>query len=117
MILKERIVGAYSYAKAQVVKAYAYAQEQAAKAWDWITQQVKTAEQSITNLVSTEPGFEISKRVISSMPQAAITVIAIQMAMVGAGIGLVGITMLVCTFFVSAIWATKARNEALIAEA
>ena len=87
------------------------------KAWNWLTQQAKTVEQSISNLVSTEPGFEISKRVISSMPQAAITVIAIQMAMVGAGIGMVGITMLISVFCVSAIWATKARNEAIVAKA
>ena len=117
MSLKEQIVGAYSYAKGQVVKAWSYGKEQAVKAWDWVTQQAKTVETSISNLVSTEPGFEISKRVISSMPQAAITVIAIQMAMVGAGIGVVSITMLVSMFFVSAIWATKARNEALIAKA
>ncbi len=51
------------------------------------------------------------------MPQAAITVIAIQMAMCGAGIGVVSIMVLVGVFFVSAIWATKARNEALIVEA
>jgi len=106
MSLKERIVGAYAYAK-----------EQAVKAWDWVTQQAKTVETSISNLVSTEPGFEISKRVISSMPQAAITVIAIQMAMVGAGIGVMSITALVSVFLVSAIWATRARNEALIAKA
>ena len=106
MSLKERIVGAWAYLK-----------DQAVKAWDWLTQQAKTVEQSISNLVSTEPGFEISKRVISSMPQAAITVIAIQMAMFGAGFGVVGITVLISMFFVSAIWATKARNEALIAKA
>ncbi len=117
MSLKERIVSAYAYAKEQVVKAWSYGKEQAVRAWERVTQQAKIVETSISNLVSTEPGFEISKRVISSMPQAAITVIAIQMAMVGAGIGLVGIIMLVCTFFVSAIWATKARNEALTAEA
>ncbi len=51
------------------------------------------------------------------MPQAAITVIAIQMAMVGAGIGVVGITVLISVFCVSAIWATKARNEAIVAKA
>jgi len=117
MSLKERIVGAYAYAKEQAVKAYAYGREQAMQAWEWLSQQAKTVEQAVSNLVSTEPGFEISKRVISSMPQAAITVIAIQMAMVGAGIGVVSITMLVSMFFVSAIWATKARNEALFAKA
>ena len=106
MTMKERIIGVWSSAKAQAVQA-----------WEWLSHQTKTVEQSISNLVSTEPGFEISKRVISSMPQAAITVIAIQMAMVGAGIGVVSIAMLVGVFFVSAIWATKARNEALIAKA
>jgi hypothetical protein len=110
--LKERIIGVWSSAKAQAVKAGSYVKGQAVKAWEWLSQQAKTVE-----LVSTEPGFEISKRVISSMPQAAITVIAIQMAMVGAGIGVVSITMLISVFFVSAIWATKARNEALIAKA
>jgi hypothetical protein len=117
MSLKERIVGALSYVKEQAVKAWSYSKEQAMNTWEWVAQQAKTVETSISNLVSTEPGFEISKRVISSMPQAAITVIAIQMAMVGAGIGMVSITMLVSMFFVSAIWATKARNEALIAKA
>ena len=91
-------------------------QEQAHKAWDWVTQKVKGAESMVSNLVSTEPGFEISKWVISSMPQAAITVIAIQMAMVGAGIGVVEITVLISVFCVSAIWATKARNEAIVAK-
>ncbi len=105
MSLKGKIVGAWAAVQAQVVLA-----------WDWATKKVKGAESMCSNLVSTEPGFEISKRVISSMPQAAITVIAIQMAMVGAGIGVVGITVLVSVFCVSAIWATKARNEAIIAK-
>jgi hypothetical protein len=105
MSLKERIIGAWTYVK-----------EQAVKAWAWVAQQAKTVETSVSDLVSTEPGFEISKRVISSMPQAAVTVIAIQMAMVGAGIGVVGITVLISVFCVSAIWATKARNEVLVAE-
>ena len=82
----------------------------------WVAQQAKTAETSISNRASTEPGFEISKWVISSMPQATITVIAIQMAMVGGAIGMVGITVLGGTFFVAAIWATKARTEAIVAK-
>ena len=88
-------------------------QEGAVQAWSWLAQQVKVAETSISELVSTEPGFEISKRVISSMLQAAITVIALQMAMSGAGIGIVSIIVLTGVFFASAIWATKARNEAM----
>ncbi len=109
MTLKDRIVGYWFQVKTLV-------QEQAQKVWTWLTEKAKLVESSASDLVSTEPGFEISKRVISSMPQAAITVIAIQMAMVGAGIGVVGITVLVGTFFVSAIWATKARNEAIVAK-
>ena len=105
MSLKEQIVGAWTYVK-----------DQALKAWNWVAQQAKAAETLGSNLVSTEPGFEISKRVISSMPQAAITVIAIQMAMFGAGFGVVGITVLISVFCVSAIWATKARNEAIVAK-
>jgi hypothetical protein len=105
MSLKEQLFGFWYQVKGQVVKA-----------WDWATKKVEGAESMCSNLVSTEPGFEISKRVISSMPQAAITVIAIQMAMVGAGIGVLGITLLISVFFVSAIWATKARNEAIIAK-
>ncbi len=44
MSLKERIVGAYSYAKEQVVKAWSYGKEQAVKAWEWVTQQAKAVE-------------------------------------------------------------------------
>src|SRR5271157_417205 len=105
MTLKERLVGAWAAIKVQT-----------AKAWDWATKKVQGAESMVSNLVSTEPGFEISKRVISSMPQAAITVIAIQMAMVGAGIGVVAGTVLVSAFLVTAVWATKARNEAIVAK-
>src|SRR5271157_1841297 len=72
MSLKEQLFGFWSQVKDQVVKA-----------WDWATKKVQGAESMCSNLVSTEPGFEISKRVISSMPQAAITVIAIQIAMFG----------------------------------
>ena len=105
MSLKEQIVGYWTAVKVQ-----------AAKAWDWATKKAKGAETMCSNLVSTEPGFEISKRVISSMPQAAITVIAIQMAMCGAGIGVVAGTVLVSAFLVTAVWATKARNEAIVAK-
>ncbi len=118
MSLKERIVGALSYAKEQAVKAWLTVQEQADEGLGMGGSAGEDGRDLISNLVSTEPGFEISKRVISSMPQAAITVIAIQMAMVGAGIGVVSDHHVgQCVLSLSAIWATKARNEVLIAKA
>lgn len=98
---------AWSNEKIQELEVFAM------KVGGWLSRQAQAAETSITDLVSTEPGFEISKRVISSMLQAAITVIALQMAMSGAGIGVVSIIVLVGVFFASAIWATKTSNEAM----
>jgi hypothetical protein len=110
MSLKEQIVSSWA-------KVVTFVREKAQQGWSLVAEKLKAADSMCSSLVSTEPGFEISKRVISSMPQAAITVIAIQMAMVGAGIGMVGITVLISVFCVSAIWATKARNEAIVAKA
>jgi hypothetical protein len=106
LTLKEKLSSAWSWLRAK-----------ATAGWGWLSSKTKACRQALhesaTKMGMSEPTFEIVKRVPPNLAGAALTVMGIQMAVIGGGVSMAVVVLFLVLFALTTVWAAKAREHTM----